>query len=495
MKCPNCETENRDSAKYCDECGFPLSKAILEASNAADDKSADDEETQDDQPERDQDQEQADEPDETVEPDADATMPIPDFPTEEIGSLDEEEPDGEPLDETDGEAEAPDEGDAHGDLADGEDGAALDEGDITRAMPDLSGYDTIDESIVAEDYHKPANNWHDGHTMRMERIQDDEAPKSKDFLASATAERRHNKKKIAIIVGIIVAVAAIAAFVSYSLQLWGGISVPDVTGLTEAEATSILKDEGFNVRSLEVKSDDTEGLVLVMDPSAGSRAEKESEIVIHIATARLVPDIVGKTKDEAAKLLDDSGFANVVYTEELSDNPVGTVVSVTPEVGKRAKSSDEIHVSIAKPYTVPDISNKYLEDAQAAIEEAGLTPEVDYVRTEDYPDGIIMGTVPAAGTQVHKGDTVTIQISHSREAECISLTQAYLAPGSTIALNGYNFEVQSLDNVSYMGNSTVAYTVTARPFVSVFGETAYFSPQSIPGQIVWSDSNQIESMS
>ena len=24
MKCPNCETENRESAKFCDECGFPL---------------------------------------------------------------------------------------------------------------------------------------------------------------------------------------------------------------------------------------------------------------------------------------------------------------------------------------------------------------------------------------------------------------------------------------------------------------------------------------
>ena len=28
MLCPNCESENRDGAKFCDECGFPLTGAI-----------------------------------------------------------------------------------------------------------------------------------------------------------------------------------------------------------------------------------------------------------------------------------------------------------------------------------------------------------------------------------------------------------------------------------------------------------------------------------
>ena len=31
MRCPNCENENRDQAKFCDECGFPLTGAIARA--------------------------------------------------------------------------------------------------------------------------------------------------------------------------------------------------------------------------------------------------------------------------------------------------------------------------------------------------------------------------------------------------------------------------------------------------------------------------------
>ena len=40
MICPNCQTENRDQAKFCDECGFPLSGLIAQV--AADIASTDD---------------------------------------------------------------------------------------------------------------------------------------------------------------------------------------------------------------------------------------------------------------------------------------------------------------------------------------------------------------------------------------------------------------------------------------------------------------------
>ena len=35
MNCPNCHSENKDGAKYCNECGFPLSGRIAEVAAAA----------------------------------------------------------------------------------------------------------------------------------------------------------------------------------------------------------------------------------------------------------------------------------------------------------------------------------------------------------------------------------------------------------------------------------------------------------------------------
>ncbi len=499
MKCPNCGTENRESAKFCDECGTPLNSAVPKDSEIdegdEDRNGASQDDDSSDNVVEDSDEEESS----TEESPTQVIETIPDESEEATDVLPVVGEDQETMDSEDelclSDDDSNGESTSAGDSEETEENRYDEGADITIVLPDLSGYDEFDETIVDADYRKPENNWRDGHTMRMDPISDGEAPKSKDFLASSTAGRQHNKRKIAIIVAIVVAIAAVVAAVSYGMQLWGGKSVPDVSGLTEAEATAMLEEEGFVVKSLEVKSDDTEGLVLVMDPSAGSRAEEGSEIVIHIATARLVPEIIGKQKAEATKMLEESGFTNISYIEEFSDKAKESVIAVEPEVGTRAKSGDAIRVTIAKPYVVPYISDKYLEDATAAIEDAGLVPDVAYVYTEDYADGIIMGTQPAEGTEVHGGDTVVIQIARSREAECIALTQAYLTPGSTFSTNGFSFEVQSLDSVTYIGEDTVGYTVTARPFVTGFGETAYFTAQPISGQIKWSDDNQIESMS
>ena len=36
MICPNCHNNNRENAKYCDECGFPLTGLIAENAQKAD---------------------------------------------------------------------------------------------------------------------------------------------------------------------------------------------------------------------------------------------------------------------------------------------------------------------------------------------------------------------------------------------------------------------------------------------------------------------------
>ena len=59
--------------------------------------------------------------------------------------------------------------------------------------------------------------------------------------------------------------------------------------------------------------------MLLTDPGSGGRAEEGSEVVIHVAVPRIVPDVVGKTRDEAAKLLEAEDFARVTFAEEKSD--------------------------------------------------------------------------------------------------------------------------------------------------------------------------------
>lgn len=99
--------------------------------------------------------------------------------------------------------------------------------------------------------------------------------KSKDDKKPESKSKRLPGSKIAAIVALVVVLAAgVAGGVTYQMELWGGKIVPDVTGMTQADATYMLQNKGFAVRSTTVPSDSTEGLVLLMDPGAGARQQE-----------------------------------------------------------------------------------------------------------------------------------------------------------------------------------------------------------------------------
>lgn len=474
MLCPNCESENRDGAKFCDQCGFPLTGAIAARAVELADVASEDTVPEPGDAEVTAVIEPIDAPEDAVEePVADAAN----------GAY---EPKPEPAPENEVENIAVTTG--------------IVAPDATAVIEtDYSGLDRIDdvygETVVGKDYPEAKPDWRDGHTMQMPRIEDEEAPRSRDFLASSTTKQKANKK---LVIGIIVAVAAIAAaiaFATYQMQLWGGKAVPDVRGMTEADATSVLKGSGFAARSTQVKSDDTEGLVLLMDPTAGSRAGEGSEVVIHIATARSIPDVVGKTEAEAKAAIDEEGYENVSYVKERSDSPEGTVLSISPDPGTRAKSTIAVTVKVAEPYVVPDTSSMSLDETEAAIHDAGLDYSIAYVDTQDYPEGTVIGTDPAAGAKV-KGDTVVaINVARARGVQLVELTRNLLSPGSEVDMGGTSYIISSLDSTSYLGNDQVSFTVTARPYTVFFGVYVEGDPQQVSGVVSWTEDNQVSGIS
>ena len=539
MLCPNCETENRESAKFCDECGFPLA-AIAATSRQ---QKVHDERAPESGPEPAPDKPVVSELDRTQEitideearagdgsaalDDASATEDRPavveptaieDYPpVDEPATVEDYPPSDEPAtvegDTMDDDAASGADSRVDGSLpevkaetADASnddkpatvDRAGISADETAQLNYDLTGFDkTSDEygeRLVDESYEPPKIDWRDGGTMQMPRIEGSEAPKSKDYLASITTKQNKTGKKVVVAVVVIAILAAAIAFLTYHAEMWGGKAVPDVKGQTEADARNVLESEGFAVKATQVKSDDTEGLVLIMDPDSGTRMPEGSEVVIHIATARTVPNVVGKSKDEAQKAIAAEGCEYVTYKTEYSDEDEGKVLDVSPAPGTRVKSTAEIVVTVAEPRTVPDVSNMYLNDAIKAIQDMGLGYDIAYVQTESYADGTLLGTVPAAGEKVKEGTVVILQIAQARGAQLEELVRSQLAPGSQVTLNGTNYLIESLDSVTYMGNDTVAYTATGRAFTYLLGETLFASAsQSISGTITFTADNQIAS--
>ncbi len=343
----------------------------------------------------------------------------------------------------------------------------------------------------------------DANQDESHRSEDESTPSVKAEEGSsekADSPQRPRKTRIALIgAAAAVAVAVICAGVTYQMEMWGGKIVPDVSSMTQSDAAYILRNKGFEVRITSVPSDETEGIVLLMDPKAGARQEAGSEVVIHVSTSRVIPDVTGKTADEAKKLFEDSGFTNVSFTTEKSDEAEGSVLSVEPAAGSKAKAASAISVVVAEPYTVPDVDGMSVDEAAEAIEEAGLVPSRIIVYNESVSEGTLLGVDPASGTKVESGSTVTISVSKSRGSELVAAARSYLSGASLAASDGSTFAVSSVDSCTYLGSDKVSFTATGRAStsVSVLGQTLSVSgdTKQVTGLVTFDSGNNVTSVS
>lgn len=310
----------------------------------------------------------------------------------------------------------------------------------------------------------------------------------------STASRKVKAAIIALLCAV--ALVAAAAGITYSLQLWGGKIVPDVVSMYADEATSELESEGFAVERVQVKSDEPEDIVLSTNPAPGTRVDAGSVVSVEVSVARVIPNIVGKTLEEANKLLAAEGFTNIETVEVKSNEAEGTVTNVAPVAGTRSKADAKITVEAAVPYRVPDVHGMSQEEATAALENEGYSAKVAYVYNEEVGEGVAVGCDPVAGTALASGSQVTLNLAKHRSTELVSLTRAWLKDSSKVRIAGQNYEISEVNDVSYSGGNSCSYTITARKFEthSWFGfesETRYGNYETVKGIITWNDSNEI----
>ena len=138
------------------------------------------------------------------------------------------------------------------------------------------------------------------------------------------------------------------------------------------------------------------------------------------ASVRVVPDVIGKTSNEAQLIFDREQLI-VVSQEEYSDQqPAGRVIRCEPGVGTSVNTSTTITMFVSKgtqKLTVPDLDGMSLEDATERLRQEGL--EIGDVRQSsapDKPDNQVVQQDPVDGTQVDKGSKVDVWISKNPQS-------------------------------------------------------------------------------
>jgi eukaryotic-like serine/threonine-protein kinase len=223
-----------------------------------------------------------------------------------------------------------------------------------------------------------------------------------------------------IIIIVVLAVVAAALVAVLLVSGGGGVAVPDVSGKTQAEATTALQDAGFVVGDVKQVADQSvpAGSVVSQDPVAGSTADKGSAVALSVSSGpgtSSVPNVTGMDVAAAQGAVSAAGFKPQTAYEYDLKAPAGQVMAQLPAPGEQAYPGADVGLLVSKGMPestkVPEVTGLTEEAATSALAEAGLKA----VPTEAYSDtvaqGLVAGQDPAAGAAVIPLSDVLIEVS------------------------------------------------------------------------------------
>lgn len=135
------------------------------------------------------------------------------------------------------------------------------------------------------------------------------------------------------------------------------VPVPDVVGFNSAaDARRALEDAGLTLgRISEKSSDQAEGSVLSQNPAAFAEVDAGTAVAIVVSNALIsIPNVVGRTNEQARRDLFEAGFEVAYGPEEPSATATpGTVVRQSPASGGQGKKGSTVTLVLATAAPTP----------------------------------------------------------------------------------------------------------------------------------------------
>jgi penicillin-binding protein 1A len=178
------------------------------------------------------------------------------------------------------------------------------------------------------------------------------------------------------------------------------------------------------------KPDGTEWVSVRIDPETGllatdwcpkseeadflKGAEPTEHCDVHGPKEVAVPELTGKTLQEAEKILADLRLELSAEEVESAEAPAGTILAQDPAAGTELQQGKTVKLKVAKggpaPGNVPGVTGKKLDEARALLEAAGFRVE-EKSTPDEAAKGLVLSQDPRAGAQLEPGGTVTLTVS------------------------------------------------------------------------------------
>ena len=264
--------------------------------------------------------------------------------------------------------------------------------------------------VMAKD---PANRYQDANTM----LADLHRIKTGQTITTEIVRTKKKKNRVWQAVAAVLAVGLIGvgALALNSETTITGIEVPNVVGLTEADATSQLG--AFKV-VVNRAHDSTIPIdrVASQDPLATSRVKRGSVVTITISDGpgdTTVPlDLIGLSLTDARVALAAAGLSVSAIEAVPSDKAIGTVLSVDPIGGSTISAGSGVTLQIANGnIAVPNLVGQSEVQAITTLTQSGFLMKTIYSYDANQPVGVVLAQAPEPGAQQQIGSQVTVTIN------------------------------------------------------------------------------------
>ncbi|SCC80404.1 serine/threonine protein kinase [Bifidobacterium commune] len=238
------------------------------------------------------------------------------------------------------------------------------------------------------------------------------------------AEKARKKKKLIIgsVIGAVVAILAIGgiAFGVTHMKKTEMVSVPTFnSATTQARAEEQLTEAGFKMKvEQDTNSSEPKGTFTKQNPNGGTKAPKGSTVTVWFSAgpqSGQIPDIKGKSQDEARKTLQKAGFkvAPMAQVEDSADVEKDKATRTDPAAGTAADKGTSLMLYISSGMAkVPDVSGQQQE--QAVNQLKAFTVVIQQETSDNVAAGLVTRTDPGAGTTLAQKSNITVYVSQGK---------------------------------------------------------------------------------
>ncbi len=286
------------------------------------------------------------------------------------------------------------------------------------------------------DFVKTASN-EMAYTQRIDTVGQEEYMSDK----SNTSEEKGKKKKgklgqffekypaakYIIIILLLILIPVVGFFGTQAvLNLGRGndVKLPNFVNMTREEAERAAEEAGLQLEITEEFNSELEiGKVISQEPQymEGYLVKEDSTVKIVISKGeniKPVPDVVGKTREEAEAELKAAEF-QVEVIEEASDKvEAGYVIRQDPEGDEERNAGETIKIYVStgiKQITMEHVIGQPEADAKKTLTDLGFEVNVVYEEDTSKDDGTVLRQSIDVGTTVDDGTEVTLTVNRIEE--------------------------------------------------------------------------------